>query len=311
MPIKIIDGLSAKEKLQQEGISTIDRGRAIHQDIRPLRILILNLMPLKKITELQYLRLLGDSPLQVEVDFCHTVTHVSANTDSSYLEENYYTFDEIKDSYYDGMIITGSPVETLDFTDVDYWDELLQYLEWSKTHVFSLLSFCWGAQAALYHFYNIEKRLLPDKLFGIYEYQLTVRNHPLLRGFDDRYFIPQSRHTAVDDIAVYNTPGLDILSRNVHNGINIIGTPDHRRFFILGHFEYDRDTLAKEYFRDKNKGLPIAPPENYYPGNDDRNTPNFIWCSYAHIFYHNWLNLVYQETPYVPEQIASVAVPAH
>ena len=176
------------------------------------------------------------------------------------------------------MIITGSPVETLDFTDVDYWDELLQYLEWSKTHVFSLLSFCWGAQAALYHFYNIEKRLLP---------------------------------TAVDDIAVYNTPGLDILSRNVHNGINIIGTPDHRRFFILGHFEYDRDTLAKEYFRDKNKGLPIAPPENYYPGNDDRNTPNFIWCSYAHIFYHNWLNLVYQETPYVPEQIASVAVPAH
>ena len=311
MPIKIIDGLSAKEKLQDEGIFTIDQHVAVHQDIRPLRILILNLMPLKKITELQYLRLLGDSPLQVEVDFCHTATHHSANTDPTYLDATYYTFDQIKDNYYDGMIITGAPVETLDFEAVDYWQELLTYLDWSRTHVFSLLSFCWGAQSALYHFYGVEKILLPEKLFGIYEYQLTVRNHPLLRGFDDRYFIPQSRHTAIDDIAVYNTPQLQILSRNPRNGINIIGTENHRRFFVLGHFEYDRDTLAKEYWRDKNKGLPIQPPANYYPNNDDRNTPSFIWCSYAHIFYHNWLNLVYQETPYVAEEIGSVPICAH
>jgi homoserine O-succinyltransferase len=305
MPIKIIDGLSAKEKLHEEGIATIDRRKALHQDIRPLRILILNLMPLKKITELQYLRLLGDSPLQVEVDFCHTATHVSSNTDASYLDANYHTFDEIRDKYYDGFIITGAPVETLPFEEVDYWPELIKYLDWSRTHVYSTLSFCWGA--ALYHFYHIQKQLLPQKLFGIYEYQLTRRHHPLLRGFDDRYFIPQSRHTAIDDIAVYNTPELEILSRNTKNGINIIGTPNNRQFFVLGHFEYDRDTLAKEYLRDKNKGLPIAPPANYYPNDDDRYTPAFTWCSYAHIFYHNWLNLVYQETPYVPEEIGHVA----
>ena len=307
MPIKIIDGLSAKEKLHEEGIATIDRRKALHQDIRPLRILILNLMPLKKITELQYLRLLGDSPLQVEVDFCHTATHVSSNTDASYLDANYHTFDEIRDKYYDGFIITGAPVETLPFEEVDYWPELIKYLDWSRTHVYSTLSFCWGAQAALYHFYHIQKQLLPQKLFGIYEYQLTRRHHPLLRGFDDRYFIPQSRHTAIDDIAVYNTPELEILSRNTKNGINIIGTPNNRQFFVLGHFEYDRDTLAKEYLRDKNKGLPIAPPANYYPHDDDRYMPAFTWCSYAHIFYHNWLNLVYQETPYVPEEIGRVA----
>lgn len=307
MPIKIIDGLSAKEKLHEEGIATIDRRKALHQDIRPLRILILNLMPLKKITELQYLRLLGDSPLQVEVDFCHTATHVSSNTDASYLDANYHTFDEIRDKYYDGFIITGAPVETLPFEEVDYWPELIKYLDWSRTHVYSTLSFCWGAQAALYHLYHIQKQLLPQKLFGIYEYQLTRRHHPLLRGFDDRYFIPQSRHTAIDDIAVYNTPELEILSRNTKNGINIIGTPNNRQFFVLGHFEYDRDTLAKEYLRDKNKGLPIAPPANYYPNDDDRYTPAFTWCSYAHIFYHNWLNLVYQETPYVPEEIGHVA----
>lgn len=190
MPIKIIDGLSAKEKLHEEGIATIDRRKALHQDIRPLRILILNLMPLKKITELQYLRLLGDSPLQIEVDFCHTVTHISSNTDASYLDANYRTYDEIKDTYYDGFIITGAPVETLPFEEVDYWPELVKYLDWSRTHVYSTLSFCWGAQAALYHFYHIKKQLLPQKLFGIYEYQLTRRHHPLLRGFDDRYLFP-------------------------------------------------------------------------------------------------------------------------
>lgn len=311
MPIKIADGLSAKEKLHEEGIFTIDKGLALHQDIRPLRILILNLMPLKKPPELQLLRLLGDSPLQVEVDFCHTDSHESTHTDPSYLEENYYVFDEIKDNYYDGFIITGAPVEQIPFESVDYWPEMKTYFEWAKTHAFSTLHFCWGAQAALYYYYGIEKRLLPAKLFGIFEYQLTQKHHPLLRGFDDRYFIPQSRHTAINDIQVYNTPQLDILSRSVENGINIIGTPDHRRFFVLGHFEYDRRTLEEEYLRDKKKGLPIAVPKNYYPGDNDTKQPYFTWCSYAHLFYHNWLNIVYQETPYDLQAIAKVHPCAH
>lgn len=303
MPIKITDGLSAKELLHEEGIFTIDKDSALRQDIRPLRILILNLMPLKKPTELQLLRLLGDSPLQVEVDFCRTTSHESVHTDPSYLEQNYYTFDDIKDNYYDGLIITGAPVEQIPFEDVDYWTELTTYLDWSAAHAFSTLYFCWGAQAALYHYYGVEKRLLPEKLFGIFEYQLTQKGHPLLRGFDDRYFIPQSRHTAIDDIKVYNTPALDILSRSPENGINIIGTADHRRFFVLGHFEYDRRTLETEYLRDKKKGLPISVPKHYYPKDNDKNRPVFTWCSYAHLFYHNWLNIVYQETPYCLEDI--------
>lgn len=311
MPIKIADGLSAKEKLHEEGIFTIDKGLALHQDIRPLRILILNLMPLKKPTELQLLRLLGDSPLQVEVDFCHTDSHESTHTDPSYLEENYYVFDKIKDNYYDGFIITGAPVEQIPFESVDYWPEMKTYFEWAKTHAFSTLHFCWGAQAALYYYYGIEKRLLPAKLFGIFEYQLTQKHHPLLRGFDDRYFIPQSRHTAINDIQVYNTPQLDILSRSVENGINIIGTPDHRRFFVLGHFEYDRRTLEEEYLRDKKKGLLIAVPKNYYPNDNDTKRPYFMWCSYAHLFYHNWLNIVYQETPYDLQAIAKIHPCAH
>lgn len=311
MPIKISDGLSAKEKLHEEGIFTIDKGQAIHQDIRPLRILILNLMPLKKPTELQLLRLLGDSPLQVEVDFCHTDSHESTHTDPSYLEENYYTFDEIRHNYYDGFIMTGAPVEQIPFEQVDYWPEIETYLNWAKTHAFASLYFCWGAQAALYHDYGVHKRLLPEKLFGIFEYQLTQKHHPLLRGFDDRYFIPQSRHTAIDDIAVYNTKGLEILSRSVENGINIIGTPDHRQFFVLGHFEYDRRTLETEYLRDKKKGLPIAVPKHYYPKDNDTKTPFFTWCSYAHLFYHNWLNIVYQETPYCLEDLHRQAACAH
>jgi homoserine O-succinyltransferase len=298
MPIKIADTLSAKDKLRLEGIFTIDKGQALHQDIRPLRILILNLMPLKKPTELQLLRLLGDSPLQVEVDFCHTASHESTHTDPSYLEECSYTFDDIKNSYYDGFIMTGAPVETNPFEDVDYWEEIVTYLDWARTHAFSTLTFCWGAQAALYYYYGIKKKTLSQKLFGIYEYQLTVKNHPLLRGFDDRYFIPQSRHTAIDDAKVYVTPELQILSRSEENGINIAGTRDCRRLFVLGHFEYDRRTLETEYIRDKNQGLPIAVPHNYYPNDDDTQNPSFIWCSYAHLFYHNWLNLVYQETPY-------------
>jgi len=298
MPIKIVEGLSARKQLEEEGINLIDDKRASHQDIRPLRILVLNLMPLKKPTEIQLLRLIGDSAIQCEVDFAHTITHEARNTDASYLEKNYLSFDEIKDEYYDGMLVTGAPVETHEFEDVDYWHEFTTYLEWAKSHVFSVLHFCWGAQAGLYYYYGIKKKLLPAKLFGIYPYDLTVKHHQLLRGFDDRYFIPQSRHTSIDDEAVNTNPFLIVLSRSQEHGNNIITTRDMRRIFILGHFEYDRRTLEQEYIRDRNKGMDIAVPENYYPDDDPTQKPRFIWCSYAHLFYHNWINMVYQETPY-------------
>ncbi len=298
MPIKIADGLSASEALRKEGIVTIGEHRAKTQDIRPLKILILNLMPLKKPTELQLLRLLGDSPLQIEIDFAHTSTRLATHTEPTYLDRCYYTFNEIKNRFYDGLIITGAPVEIMPYEEVGYWPEILDYLQWADTHVFSTLHFCWAAQAGLYRDYGIAKRLLDRKLFGIYQYSLTVRSHPLLRGFDDRYFIPQSRHTAIDDQAVDHCPDLEILSRSEENGINIISDHSCRRIFILGHFEYDADTLEWEYKRDHARGMETSLPEHYYPGNNPQNHPRFVWCSYAHLFYHNWLNLVYQDTPY-------------
>ena len=311
MPIRIPDSLPATSVLEGENIFVMTEHRALHQDIRPLNLLILNLMPTKIVTETQLLRKLSNTPLQINVHLLKTISHTAQNTDSQHLDSFYTTFEQVRENRYDGMIITGAPVENLDFEDVDYWEELCQIMEWTKTHVHSTLHICWGAQAALYYYYGIEKRLLPAKLFGIFEYQLTQKHHPLLRGFDDRYFIPQSRHTAINDIQVYNTPQLDILSRSVENGINIIGTPDHRRFFVLGHFEYDRRTLEEEYLRDKKKGLPIAVPKNYYPGDNDTKQPYFTWCSYAHLFYHNWLNIVYQETPYDLQAIAKVHPCAH
>ena len=275
MPVKITNQLSAVENLLREGIIAITEERAVTQDIRPLKILILNLMPLKKPTELQLLRLLGNNPLQVEVDFARTVTRETTHTDNSYLDKAYLEFADIKDRYYDGFIITGAPVECLEFEEVEYWPELVDYIRWSQDHVFSVLSFCWSAQAVLYYFYGVQKHTLPRKFFGIYSYGLTVKHHPLLRGFDDRYFIPQSRHTD-----------------------NICCTEDMRRIFVLGHFEYDRETLATEYIRDKKKGMDPDLPEYYYPDNDSTEQPVFKWCSYAHLFYNNWLNMVYQETPY-------------
>lgn len=298
MPIKIPTNLSAKEKLAEEKIYTIEEARAIKQDIRPLKILILNLMPLKKPTELQLLRLLGNSPLQIEIDFARPVTRISTHTDNSYLDKCYCEFKDIKDQYYDGFIVTGAPVELNEFEDVDYWEEVTNYLGWAKTHVFSTLQFCWGAQAGLYYYHGVKKRILDNKMFGIFPYGLTKQNNPLLRGFDDRYFIPQSRHTAVDDNAIDGSPELEVLSRSIENGINICATKDARQIYILGHFEYERYSLADEYVRDKKKGLDIAKPQNYYPENDSSQEPCFKWCSYAHLFYQNWLNLVYQDTPY-------------
>ncbi len=303
MPIKIADGISAAAGLRKEGIVTIGEERARTQDIRPLKILILNLMPLKKPTELQLLRLLGDSPLQLEVDFARTATREASHTEPTYLERCYLTFDEIRDRYYDGFIITGAPVEKMDYEDVDYWPELMDYFRWADSHVFSVLHFCWAAQAGLYRDYQVKKTMLDHKLFGIYQYGITVHCHPLLRGFDDRYFIPQSRYTAIDDIKVDETPELEILSRSQEHGINIAATRNCRRIFILGHFEYDAGTLEWEYKRDREKGLPITIPEHYYPNDDPGESPRFVWCSYAHLFYHNWLNLVYQETPYDLRQL--------
>ena len=298
MPVKITNQLSAVENLQQEGIIAITEERAVTQDIRPLKILILNLMPLKKPTELQLLRLLGNSPLQIEVDFARTVSRETTHTDNSYLDKAYLEFADVKDRYYDGFIITGAPVECLEFEEVEYWPELVDYIRWSQDHVFSVLSFCWSAQAVLYYFNGVQKHTLPRKFFGIYSYGLTVKHHPLLRGFDDRYFIPQSRHTDIDHQAVDAEPDLKVLSRSVERGINICCTEDMRRIFVLGHFEYDRDTLATEYIRDKKKGMDPDLPEYYYPDNDSTEHPVFKWCSYAHLFYNNWLNMVYQETPY-------------
>lgn len=298
MPIKISDNLSAVDKLQQEGIVTIGQQRASKQDIRPLRVLILNLMPLKKPTELQLLRLLGNSPLQIEIDFCRIVSRQTTHTDNSYLDSCYLEFADIKYRYYDAFIVTGAPVETYDFEEVDYWEEFTGYLKWAEKHVYSVLHYCWSAQAGLYHYYGVQKSLLDEKMFGIYPYGITVRNHPLLRGFDDRYFIPQSRHTTVDDSAIDGNKELEVLSRSVEQGINICATKDLKRIFVLGHFEYDRYSLADEYIRDKKKGMDIAMPENYYPDNDSSQQPCFKWCSYAHLFYLNWLNIVYQDTPY-------------
>lgn len=232
MPIKIDGGLSAVNRLREEGIVTIGKDRAMTQDIRPLKILILNLMPLKKPTELQLLRLLGNSPIQIEIDFCRPVSRVSTHTDNSYLDRVYLEWNDIKDRYYDGFIITGAPVEKIDFEDVEYWPELVQYFEWARSHVFSVLHYCWGAQAGLYYYYNIPKIMLPKKLYGIYPYGLTTNFHPLLRGFDDRYFIPQSRYTRVDDNKIDADPRLEVLSRSAENGINICSTSDMRHIFV-------------------------------------------------------------------------------
>ena len=298
MPIKTQNDLPAKEILENENIFVMDEFRAVHQDMRPLQVLILNNMPVKQDTELQLLRALSNTPLQVDVTFMNTKTHVSLNTPASHLNKFYTTFDEIRDRKFDGLIVTGAPVEDITFEEVDYWEETCQILDWAETHVTSTLHICWAAQAGLYRDYGVEKRILPRKLFGIYQYGLTMDYHPLLRGFDDRYFIPQSRHTSIDDRKVDETPELTVLSRSSENGINIISDQESRRIFVLGHFEYDLRTLEWEYKRDREKGLPIRLPENYYPYDDPQEKPRFVWCSYAHLFYHNWLNFVYQETPY-------------
>ena len=299
MPIRIPDSLPARAVLESENIFVMTEFRAMHQDIRALNVLILNLMPTKIVTETQLLRKLSNSPLQVHVELLQTASHTSQNTDADHLSSFYTTFDQIKDKKYDGMIITGAPVENLDFTDVDYWDELCQIMEWTKTHVHSTLHICWGAQAGLYYHYGIPKYSLDKKLFGVFPHKALKIQSPLFRGFDDEFFVPHSRYTENRAEDILARPELELLSISPQAGVFAVKSEDNRRFFITGHPEYDPDTLANEYFRDVNKGLDIQVPDNYFPSNDPKNEPLVRWRSAAQLFYSNWLNYyVYQTTPY-------------
>lgn len=303
MPIKIVEGLPIRKELKREQIVTMDESTARTQDIRPLKILILNLMPKKETTELQLLRLLGNTPLQIEVDLMYTATYEVSNTPISHLNQYYKTFDEIKDQQYDGLIITGAPVEQFEYNEVNYIDELKTILDWSQKNVFSRLFICWGAQYALNYFYDIDNYKLEQKLFGIYEYDVLEADHPLLRGFNDTYQVPQSRHTSISIETIQAQTDLRITTKHPKFGPDIITTTDNLDIFLLGHLEYDRETLHQEYQRDKEAGSKIALPENYYPGDDDSKTPKFTWKSNAFLLYNNWLNEVYQRTYYNLEDI--------
>lgn len=298
MPIKIIEGLPVKTKLQQEQVYTIEASRAISQDIRPLKILILNLMPLKETTELQLLRLLGNSPLQIDIEFLHMSTHQSKNTPTSYLQKFYKTHEEVKDDYFDGMIVTGAPVEKFEFDQVGYINELRAITDWAATHVFSRFYICWGAQFALNHYYNIEKIALTEKLFGVFDYQNVKPEHPYIRGFDDIYQVPQSRHTRIDYTALNDIPDLEILTSNSQLGPDIITSKNQRDIYIFGHLEYDRETLKKEYDRDIESMQDVDTPVNYYPNDNPSENPKFQWRSHGHLLFNNWLNETYQNTLY-------------
>ena len=304
MPIRIPDSLPARAILEGENIFVMTEYRAIHQDIRPLNLLILNLMPTKIVTETQLLRKLSNSPLQVQVELLHTSSHISQNTDAYHLSSFYTTFEEIRERKFDGMIITGAPVENLDFTDVDYWDELCQIMEWTRTHVHSTLHICWGAQAGLYYHYHIPKYTLEKKLFGVFPHTMARPQSPLFRGFDDVFYVPHSRYTEnrLEDILACQE--LQLLSVSEQAGVFAVKSEDNRRFFITGHPEYDPDTLANEYFRDIQKGKDIDLPANYFPNDDPAQPPIVRWRSAGQLFYTNWLNYyVYQTTPYDLKQI--------
>ena len=299
MPIKIPDSLPATATLESENIFVMTEYRAMHQDIRPLNLLILNLMPTKIVTETQLLRKLSNSPLQVKVELLHTLSHVSQNTDADHLSSFYTTFDQIKDRKFDGMIITGAPVENLDFTDVDYWDELCQIMDWTTTHVHSTLHICWGAQAGLFHHYGIPKYNLGKKLFGVFPHTVVRTQSPLFRGFDDVFCAPHSRYTEVWEKDIRAAPGLELLATSSEAGVYAVKTEDSSQFFIMGHPEYDPDTLAREYRRDIDKGLDIAVPAHYFPEDDPARVPVVRWRSAGQLLYTNWLNYyVYQTTPY-------------
>ena len=299
MPIKIPDNLPAVKTLESENIFVMTEKRAITQDIRPLRILVLNLMPKKIETETQFARLLGNSPLQVEMELIRTKSHQSKNVTEEHLFAFYKTFDDVKDQTFDGMVITGAPVEHMPFEEVEYWEELCQIMEWSKTHVHSTFHVCWGAQAGLYYHYGIQKHEVPEKMFGVFPHRVEYKNSILFRGFDDTFMVPQSRHTTVLREDIEKVWELRILASSEETGVYAITTKNGRQIFITGHSEYDADTLKNEYLRDLSQGKPIKMPVNYFPNDDETQPPMVSWRSHAHLLFSNWLNyFVYQSTPY-------------
>lgn len=299
MPIRIPDKLPAQKILETENIFVMSEERASTQDIRPLRIIILNLMPTKIETETQFLRLLGNTPLQVEIELLQTVTHVAKNVSSAHLNTFYKTLDDVRDEKFDGMIVTGAPVEHLQYEEVDYWQELCEIFKWAKTNVYSTLYICWGAQAALYYYYGIPKHMLEEKMFGIFRHRIVDVYHPLMRGFDDEFCMPHSRHTQILRSDIDSIGELVILGTSDIAGVAVAAAKNGRRFFVTGHPEYDRMTLASEYFRDISRGLHPEIPYNYFPRNNPGSTPVFTWKSHANLLISNWLNYyVYQQTPY-------------
>ena len=304
MPIRIPNDLPAAQVMQQENIFVMKHQRATTQQIRPLEIVVLNLMPTKIVTETQFTRLLGNTPLQVNLELMHTSTHRSKNVPEEHLLTFYKNFDELKDRKFDGMVITGAPVGHMNFEDVDYWPELCRIMEWSKTHVHSTLHICWGAQAGLYYHYGINKQPLDKKLFGVYPHTADYKRAILLRGFDDTFYVPHSRHTTVRREDIEAVPGLKILASSEEAGVYAIMNKNGHHIFITGHSEYDARTLEAEYLRDKNLGKPISVPENYYPNDDDTKEPIVRWRGHANLLFSNWLNyFVYQTTPYDIETV--------
>ena len=306
MPIKVQNNLPAKYILESENIFVMDENRAISQNIRPLKIVILNLMPLKEDTELDLLRVLSNFPIQTEISFMKVSTYKSTHTSSSHLNEFYVEFKDIEADYFDGLIITGAPVEKMEFSEVDYWEELCQIMDWSKTHVFSTFHICWGAQAGLYHHYGIQKVRLEKKLSGVYKHRILHRKKMLMRGMDDEFFVPQSRYTGVDEEALRSNKELYVVADSEECGSYLILACSSRQIFVTGHSEYDRYDLDKEYKRDLGKGLNPDIPVNYYPDNDPEKTPILSWRSGSNCIYSNWLNFVYQETPFVLEDMRPV-----
>ncbi len=299
MPIRIQNDLPVKEILENENIFVMDENRAMHQDIRPLQIGILNLMPIKQDTELHLLRSMSNTPLQVDVTFIKMNSHISLNTSATHLNKFYVTFDEIKDQKFDGLIITGAPLEQIPFEEVDYWEELCGIMEWSKIHVTSTFHICWGAQAGLYYHFGLNKSVLDKKLFGIYEHRVLNRKVPLVRGFDDTFYVPHSRYTEVSADKIHGCEALTVLAESDEAGVLLAIADGGRQIFVQGHFEYDRRTLENEYKRDVAKGIEIDPPFNYYPDDDPTQKPMLQWRAHCNNLYTNWLNYyVYQNTPY-------------
>ena len=304
MPIKVIKNLPAITKLAQENIFVMDTERAENQQIRPLHILLVNLMPTKEITETQILRALSNSPLQINLTLLHTASRKSKNTDEEYLETFYRTFDEVKDEFFDGMIITGAPVELMAFEEVDYWAELVGIMDWSEDHVYSTFYICWGAQAGLYHHFGINKQVMDSKLFGVYEHEIYNERPVLLRGFDEVFWMPHSRHTTVSEDQIKANRELELLAGSPQTVAAIVRSLDNKHIFVFGHAEYDRDTLHREYIRDISRDNQVAVPENYYPESNPKARPVVRWRSVGTLLFTNWLNYyVYQETPYIIEQI--------